>query len=437
MEYLALWMFFALTVLLFTGFPVAFTLLGTSLAFGLAGFGWAFFNLLPLRIWGIMSNFTLVAVPLFIFMGLMLEKSGIARDLLETMGKLLGRIRGGLVVSVILVGAVLGASTGIVGATVVTLGLIALPTLIKWGYDHRLSTGAITAAGTLGQIIPPSIVLVLLGDIVGVSIGDLFIGAVMPGLLLVLLYLIYVIVRIRLFPAEAGTVPMQDEKMREGSPIGRIVWGFLAPVVLILAVLGSIFAGVASPTEAAGIGASVSAILCIARRRLTIQVLREVMEATTQLTSMVFVILVGAAAFGLVFRGLGGDTVIRNLLLHIPFGKWGVLTTVMALVFVLGFFLDFIEITFIHIPVLAPIMASLGFDPLWFSILFAMNLQTSFLTPPFGFALFYLKGVAPPGVTTEEIYRGVVPFVLMQLAALAIVAAFPWIATWLPSVLAR
>jgi len=437
MEYLALWMFLALSVLLFAGFPVAFTLLGTALAFGLAGFGWAFFNLLPLRIWGIMSNFTLVAVPLFIFMGLMLEKSGIARDLLETMGKLLGRIRGGLAVSVILVGAVLGASTGIVGATVVTLGLIALPTLMKWGYDHRLSTGAITAAGTLGQIIPPSIVLVLLGDIVGVSIGDLFLGAVMPGLLLVLLYLMYVTVRIRLFPAEAGTVPRQDEKMREGSPMGRIVWGFLAPVVLILAVLGSIFAGVASPTEAAGIGASTSAILCIARRRLTIRVLREVMEATTQITSMVFVILVGAAAFGLVFRGLGGDTAIRDLLVHIPFGKWGVLATVMALVFVLGFFLDFIEITFIHIPVLAPIMASLGFDPLWFSILFAMNLQTSFLTPPFGFALFYLKGVAPPGVTTEEIYRGVVPFVLMQLAALAIVAAFPGIATWLPSVLAR
>ena len=428
-QYLPAWMFVVMTLLLLIGFPVAFTLLGTALFFGLVGFGWGFFQLLPLRIWGIMSNFTLVAVPLFIFMGVMLERSGIAGELLETMGGLFGRLRGGLAVSVVVVGALLGASTGIVGATVVTMGLLALPTMLKHHYSPELATGSITASGTLGQIIPPSIVLVLLGDIIGVSVGDLFMAAVIPGLILVALYCIYILVTARLHPERAPALTSVEVGM------GRVFRAMVPPLVLMVAVLGSIFAGIASPTEAAGVGATGATLLCIVNRRFNLEVLREVMEATTQLTSMVFVILAGAAAFGLVFRGLGGDQVIRGFLLHLPFGKWGILATVMAVIFVVGFFLDFIEITFIHIPVLAPVLHHLGFDAVWFAILFAMNLQTSFLTPPFGFALFYLKGVAPPGVTTEHIYKGIVPFVLLQLVALVIVVLVPQAATWLPRVL--
>jgi tripartite ATP-independent transporter DctM subunit len=430
MDYLAAWMFLVLTVLLLTGFPVAFTLLGTSLFFGLAGVGWDFLNLLPLRIWGIMSNFNLVAVPLFIFMGLMLERSGLAAELLEAMAMLFGRIRGGLTVSVVAVGALLGASTGIVGATVVTMGLMALPTMIKRGYQHEFATGTIAASGTLGQIIPPSIVLVLLGDIVGVSVGDLFIGALLPGLVLVVLYVLYVLIFAKLHPELAPTLPGSES----GPGTTRVLTALIPPLFLIVAVLGSIFAGIASPTEASGVGAAGAVMLCVLNGRWNRKVLQEVMEATTQLTSMVFIILVGATAFGLVFRGLGGDGIMREFLQHIPFGKWGVLATAMTVIFITGFFLDFIEITFIYIPILAPIMRSLGFDPIWFSILFAINLQTSFLTPPFGFALFYLKGVAPPGVSTTSIYRGIIPFVLLQILALAIVASFPGIATWLPAV---
>lgn len=436
MDYLAAWMFLVLTLLLMAGFPVAFTLLGTSLLFGLIGFGWDFFNLLPIRLWGVMTNFTFVAVPLFVFMGLMLERSGIATELLETMGALFGRVRGGLSISVVLVGALLGASTGIVGATVVTMGLIALPTMMKWGYRHELATGTIAAAGTLGQIIPPSIVLVLLGDIIGVSVGELFIGAVIPGLLLVLLYIVYIYIYALIRPKAAPAVTDQACGIEgQACDAKRVVRALIAPLVLILAVLGSIFFGIASPTEAAGIGALASIFLCMAHGKLNIQTLRDVSESTMVLTSMVFIILVGAAAFGLVFRGLGGDMIIRDWLTHLPFGKWGVLITVMTIVFILGFFLDFIEITFIHIPVLAPIIASYGFDPVWFSILFAINLQTSFLTPPFGFALFYLKGVAPPGIATAEIYRGIIPFVILQLIGLAAVIFYPELATWLPQVL--
>ncbi len=430
-EYLPAWMFVVMTLLLLVGFPVAFTLLGTALFFGLIGFGWDFFQLLPLRIWGIMSNFTLVAVPLFIFMGVMLERSGIAGELLETMGGLFGKLRGGLAVSVVVVGALLGASTGIVGATVVTMGLLALPTMLKHHYSPELATGSITASGTLGQIIPPSIVLVLLGDIIGVSVGDLFVGAVIPGLILVALYCLYILITAKLWPDSA---PALKEVNVDGQ---RIFRALLPPLVLMVAVLGSIFAGVASPTEAAGVGATGATLLCIINGRFNLKVLREVMEATTQLTSMVFIILAGAAAFGLVFRGLGGDQVIRGFLLGLPFGKWGILATVMAVIFVVGFFLDFIEITFIHIPVLAPVLHHLGFDAVWFAILFAMNLQTSFLTPPFGFALFYLKGVAPPGVTTEHIYRGIIPFVVLQLVALFIVILVPEAATWLPQLIGK
>ncbi len=439
MEYLPAWMFLVLTILLLLGFPVAFTLLGTSLLFGLIGFGWDFFNLLPLRIWGIMTNFTLVAVPLFIFMGVMLERSGLANDLLEAMSLLFGKRQGGLAISVVVVGGLLGASTGIVGATVVTMGLLALPTMIKRGYQHELATGTIVASGTLGQIIPPSIVLVLLGDIIGVSVGDLFVGALLPGLLLVLFYMAYVWILSRIKPDLAPPVPFEEIRKELGveSKWTYVARALLPPLVLMVAVLGSIFAGIASPTEAAGVGAFGALLLALANQRLNMKVLQETMLTTTHLTSMVFIILVGATAFGLVFRGLGGDMVVRDFISHIPFGKWGILATVMTLIFVLGFFLDFIEITFIHIPVLAPIMKSMGFDPVWFAILFALNLQTSFLTPPFGFALFYLKGVSPPGVKTEEIYKGVVPFVLLQLLALVLVALFPQLATYLPGKIGR
>ncbi len=437
MDYLSAWMFLALTVLLLLGFPVAFTLMGTALAFGLMGFEWNFFNMLPMRIYGIMSNYTLIAVPLFIFMGVMLERSGLAANLLQAMAMIFGRLRGGLAVAVVVVGALLGASTGIVGATVVTMGLLALPTMMKHQYQHELSTGTIAASGTLGQIIPPSIVLVLLGDIIGVSVGDLFIGAVLPGLLLVAAYIIYILIFSALRPEAAPPVLYKPDDEHKGEGLATYVLrALIPPLLLMILVLGSIFAGIASPTEAAGVGAAGATILCIANRKFSLKILRQVMEATTQLTSMVFIILAGAAAFGLVFRGLGGDIVIRQFVTHIPFGKWGVLLTVMMVIFIAGFFLDFIEITFIHIPVLAPIMKSFGFDPVWFSILFAVNLQTSFLTPPFGFALFYLKGVSPPGIETTEIYKGIVPYVLLQVVVLGIIILCPQIATWLPSVMA-
>lgn len=436
MEWLAGVMFLVLTILLMFGFPVAFTLLGTALAFGLIGFGWNFFNLLPLRIWGVMTNFSLMAVPLFVFMGVMLERSGIAEDLLETMALLFGRMRGGLAVSVVVVGALLGASTGIVGATVVTMGLLSLPTMIRRGYQKELATGTIAASGTLGQIIPPSIVLVLLGDIIGVSVGDLFMGAVIPGLILVLLYALYIVVLTRLKPELAPLIPDEEwkEVLRRGL-FKRVAKALAPPLVLIVSVLGSIFGGVASPTEAAAVGASGSIVLSIANRRFSFDVLRQVMDTTTRLTCMVFIILVGATAFGLVFRGLGGDNLVRAYLTQIPYGKWGVLAVVMVLVFIIGFFLDFIEITFIHIPVLAPILIHLGMDPLWFAILFAVNLQTSFLTPPFGFSLFYLKGVSPPSIQTGHIYRGIIPFVVLQLIGLLLCIFYPPLTTWLPRVI--
>jgi tripartite ATP-independent transporter DctM subunit len=435
MEALPLIMFGVLTLLLMVGFPVAFTLLGTSLVFGFIGFGWDLFNLLPMRIWGTMTNQTLLAVPLFIFMGVMLERSGLAEDLLETMALLFGRMCGGLAVSVVIVGMLLGASTGIVGATVVTMGLISLPTMLRRGYQTELATGVISASGTLGQIIPPSIVLVLLGDIIGVSVGDLFMGAVIPGMLLVGLYCVYIIIYSHFNKACAPTIP--DDEWQEILAAGlwkRVFKALVPPLLLMTCVLGSIFAGVASPTEAAAVGASGAVILSMVNRRFTFARLRETMMTTTVLTSMVFIILVGAGAFGLVFRGLNGDHVIRDYITHLAFGKWTVMLIVMTIIFVIGFFLDFIEITFIHIPVLAPIMHDFGFDPLWFAILFAINLQTSFMTPPFGFSLFFLKGVAPPYVRTGQIYKGIIPFVLLQLFGLGLVVIFPELATWLPTV---
>ncbi len=437
MEYLPGWMFLALTVLLMAGFPVTFTLLGTALCFGLIGFGWDFFNLLPLRIWGVMTNVTLLAVPLFVFMGVMLERSGLAEELLDTMGMVFGRIRGGLAVSVVIVGALLGASTGIVGATVVTMGLLAVPTMLKWGYRKELATGTVSASGTLGQIIPPSIVLVLIGDIVGVPVGDLFMGAVFPGMVLVCLYILYIMLAAWLKPEWAPAIPQSElDAMGRGELFKRIMVALFPPLFLMIAVLGSIFWGIASPTEAAAVGAVGATVLTVANRKFSMKILQDVMDSTMQLTCMVFIILVGAAAFGLVFRGLGGDGLVREFLGGIAedHSRWVVLAIVMGLIFVIGFFLDFIEITFIHVPVLAPIMLEFGFDPVWFCILIAVNLQTSFMTPPFGFSLFYLKAVTPPEITTGHIYRGIIPFVIFQLIGLLIIVFFPELATWLPKV---
>jgi len=437
MEYLAAWMFLALTILLMAGFPVAFTLLGTSLFFGLVGFGWSFFDLLPLRMWGRMTNVTLIAVPLFVFMGVMLERSGLAEELLETMGILFGRLRGGLAISVVVVGALLGASTGIVGATVVTMGLLAVPTMLRRNYQKELATGTVSASGTLGQIIPPSIVLVLIGDIVGVSVGDLFMGAVFPGLVLVALYMIYILGAAYLRPGIAPPIPQEElDAISRHQLLVRVSKALFPPLFLMVAVLGSIFAGIASPTEAAAVGAVGAFLLAVANKRFNMTMFREVMRTTLNLTCMVFIILCGAAAFGLVFRGLGGDTLVREFLggLADQYSKGVVLAIVMGVIFIVGFFLDFIEITFIHVPVLAPIMLEFGFDPVWFCILLAVNLQTSFMTPPFGFSLFYLKAVTPPEITTGHIYRGIIPFVAFQLIGLAIVAFYPPLATWLPNV---
>ena len=434
---MAAWMFLALTILLMAGFPVAFTLLGTSLFFGLIGFGWSFFDLLPLRIWGRMTNVTLIAVPLFVFMGVMLERSGLAEELLETMGILFGRLRGGLAMSVVVVGALLGASTGIVGATVVTMGLLAVPTMLRRGYQKELATGTVSASGTLGQIIPPSIVLVLIGDIVGVSVGDLFMGAVLPGLILVGLFMLYIAIAAYFKPGIAPAIPKEElDAISRRQLMMRVCKALFPPLFLMVAVLGTIFAGVASPTEAAAVGAVGASLLTIAGKRFNINLLREVMITTVRLTCMVFIILCGAAAFGLVFRGLGGDDIVREFLggLADVYSKGAVLAIVMGVIFFVGFFLDFIEITFIHVPVLAPIMLEMGFDPVWFCILLAVNLQTSFMTPPFGFSLFYLKAVTPPEVTTGHLYRGIIPFVLFQIIGLAIVVFFPELATWLPHV---
>lgn len=435
---LAGWLFFCATFLLLAGFPVAFTLLGTSLVFGVAGFGLNFFNLLPLRIWGVMTNFTLTAVPLFIFMGMAMERSGIATRLIESMGMMFGRVRGGMAISVVLVGALLGASTGIVGATVVTMGLLALPSMLRCGYSQTLATGVIAASGTLGQIIPPSIVLILLGDIIGVPVGDLFIGALVPGVLMVGLYIAYILVYAKVYPDRAPVVSALSGKddaceTAEDMPTPRELCGaFVPPLLLIVAVLGTIFAGVASPTEAAGVGAFGALVLAKANGRLDWTMLKQVMESTTRLTSMIFIILVGATAFGLVFRGLGGDHLVREFIAALPFGQWGVLFVVMALIFVMGFFLDFIEITFIQVPVVAPLMIEAGFDPVWLALIFAVNLQTSFLTPPFGFSLFYLKGVCPEGVSTTAIYKGIIPFVLIQMFVLGLCMAYPDLLLWLP-----
>lgn len=434
----AIILFILMFAMLLIGFPVAFTLGGVSLIFGYFAFGIDLFNLLPLRIWGTMTNYVMLAVPLFVFMGVMLEKSGLAEELLETMALLFGKLRGGLAISVVVVGALLAAATGIVGATVVTMGLLSLPTMMKRGYKTELATGTICAAGTLGQIIPPSIVLVLLGSILNVSIGDMFMGAVIPGLALVVLYLIYLTIVAIVKPENAPAMPAEDlAAFRSKGMYLRIFRAFLLPFFLIVAVLGSIFAGIASPTEAAAVGALGATLLTILQKKFNYTTLMAVMKETLTLTCMVFILLVGATAFGLVFRGLGGDTYIVELIESSNLTPNMFLVIVMAIVFVAGFFIDFIEITFIIVPVVAPIFQSMEMNLLWVGILFAMNLQTSFLTPPFGFSLFYLKGVAPTNVTTGHIYRGIIPFIIIQLIALSVVVIFPDTVYWLPKLLAK
>ena len=456
-EYLPLLLFLTVCLVLLLGYPVAFSLGGTALVFawlgGLAGyFDDAFLHALPNRLYGIMTNETLIAVPLFVFMGVMLERSRVAENLLDTMASLFGSLRGGLGISVTLVGMLLAASTGIVGATVVTMGLLSLPTMLKRHYDPAFSTGVICASGTLGQIIPPSIILVLLGDVLSaayqqaqldmgifspdtVSVGDLFVGALIPGLMLVLLYLVYQVVNALLKPDTVPAIPQQEREDDSRQVWLKVVKVLLPPLLLIVAVLGSILGGLATPTEAASVGAVGAMLLALSQGMLNLSTLKEVVTGTTKVTSMVFLIFIGASLFSLVFRGFGGDEVVTDLLTDLPGGVVGAMLVVMLVMFLLGFILDFIEITFVVVPIVGPVLLAMGLDPVWLGVMIAINLQTSFLTPPFGFALFYLRGVAPPEVTTGAIYRGVAPFIVIQLLMLGLLAYWPRLATWLPELL--
>lgn len=426
MEALAIILFISIFLLILYGYPVAFTLGGLSIIYAFCFLDPSSFTALPPRIMGIMSNYVLLAVPLFIYMGIMLEKSGLAESLLETMAILFGKVQGGLAISVVIVGALLAASTGIVGATVITMGLISLPTMLKRGYSPELATGTIAASGTLGQIIPPSVVLVLLGSVLNVSVGDLFAAALLPGLLLVGLYILYILIYARLHPNAAPCIPQEDIDEFKKEDFGKkVVQAFVLPLTLIVAVLGSIFAGIASPTEAAAVGALGATILTISQGKFNLKVLQSVMQDTTHLTSMVFLILLGATTFSFVFRELHGDEYLINLIQEANLSVTTFLILVMIVVFIAGFFIDFIEIIFIIVPVVAPIFLEFKVDLIWIGILLALNLQTSFLSPPFGFSLFYLKGVAPPEVTTQHLYRGIIPFVTIQLLFLIAVILFP------------
>jgi len=415
-EYIPLILFGLVFILILFGYPVALVLGGISVISGLLFFDIDFFYLVSLRIFGIMNNFVLLAVPLFIFMGMTLERSGIAEKLLETMAILFGKIKGGLAYSVIIVGGMLAASTGIVGATVVTMGLISLPTMIKRGYNTKLATGVIASSGTLGQIIPPSVVLVLLGSVLNISVGDLFTSALLPGLTLVILYLIYVLIISIIYPEFAPSMPNTlIKKFKNETGILEIIKAFILPFVLIFAVLGSIFAGIASPTEAAGIGALGALILSYFQANMNLKKLKIIMKETTSLTSIVFMILIGATSFSLVFRGLEGDKILINIITQADLTPELFIVLILFIVFIAGFFIDFIEIIFIIVPVITPILIALNIDLIWVGILLAINLQTSFLTPPFGFSLFYLKSVAPKGIRTKDIYYGIIPFVIIQL----------------------
>lgn len=457
LQLLPLLFFCVVCLVLMAGFPVALSLAGVSLIFAglgviLGAFDTAYLGLIPNRIYGILINQNLFAVPLFVFMGVMLEKSRIAEELLKNMALAFGRFPGGLGISVVLVGMLLAASTGIVGATVVTMGILSLPTMLKTGYKPSLACGTLCATGTLGQIIPPSICLVLLGEVISnayqqsqldsgvfapnfVSIGDLFAGAIVPGLLLVVGYALYVFAIAILKPEQAPAVKQVGPALTPAEVALALLRGLLPPVLLMIAVLGSILMGIATPTEAASVGAMGAMLLATFKRELTIPVLHAVSIETLRVTSMVYLILVGAAIFSSVFRGFGGDVLIEGWLTNLPGGVITATALVMLLIFLLGFILDFIEITFMVVPLVGPILLAMGVDPIWLGIMIAVNLQTSFLTPPFGFSLFYLRSVAPPEVSTTDIYRGVVPFVIMQIGLMLLLAVQPGLATWLPGFL--
>ena len=450
---LPLLLFIVVFIVLLAGYPVAFSLAGSALIFAAIGyftetFDPVFLEAIPNRIQGILSNELLIAIPLFIFMGVMLEKSKIAEELLDTMGQVFGGLAGGLGLSVTLVGMLLAASTGIVGATVVTMGLLSLPTMMRRGYSAEVATGTICASGTLGQIIPPSIVLVLLGDVISssyqqaqldqgifapesITVGDLFLGALIPGFILVGLYCVYLIIIAAVAPEKVPPIPEEERKVRKELWM-QVLTVLFPPILLIVLVLGSILGGIATPTEAASVGSVGAIILAWIKKTFTIQILRDVMHSTTEVTAMVFMILIGASVFSLVFRGFGGDDLVRDFLTDLPGGVFGAVLLVMIVMFLLGFFLDFIEITFVVIPIVAPILLSMDLNPIWLGIMIALNLQTSFLTPPFGFSLFYLRGVAPDTISTQQIYRGVIPFIVIQLFVIGMLAYWPSLATWLP-----
>ena len=431
-------MFVVAFAFIFTGYPVAFALGGTALAFAALGvqmgvLDWGLLSLFPLRTFGVMSNYVLLAVPFFIFMGTMLERSKLAEDLLHTIGMLFGPLRGGLALAVVFVGALLAAATGVVGASVVAMGMISLPVMLKYGYSQTLATGVITASGTLGQIIPPSVVLVVLADQMGISVGDLFVGSLLPGLLLAGLYALYVVGVAVVKPEAAPALPIEEREVGGTALLRRVAFVLVPPLLLILVVLGSIFAGVATPTEAGALGAVGAMALAAANRRLSLSAVRETALHTTKLTAMVVFLLIGSTAFALVFRGLEGDAWIQALLTSLPGEQVGFLVAANLVVFVLGFFIDFFEIAFIILPLLVPAAKVLGIDLVWFGVMLGVNLQTSFLTPPFGFALFYLRGVTPEEVPTSAIYKGVVPFIGIQLLGLGLIVAFPELVTALLS----
>ena len=452
-EYLSLLMFAVTFLVLVAGYPVAATLAGVGLLFAFIGIIFGIFDatilgFIPSRVFGIVTNQTLIAVPLFVLMGITLERTEIAKTLLESMSRLFSKFPGGLGLAVIIVGMLMAASTGIVGATVVTMGLLALPTLLEKGYDPKLATGTIAATGTLGQIIPPSIALVLLGDVLSnayqqaqlqqgvfapktVSVGDLFAGALIPGIVLVAMYSLFMFFQTTRQKHNSVAV----EKTRPKGNSYGLIKGFAPPFILIISVLGSILFGYATPTEAAALGAMGSLFLAALNRNLSFSILHEISQSTMRTTAMIFFILLGASIFSLVFRGFGGDDLVQSFFADMPGGVWGAVAVVMVVIFFLGFILDFIEITYVVVPIVGPSLMALGVDPIWLGVLIAVNLQTSFLTPPFGFALFYLRGVAPQSISTKTIYRGVMPFVTLQLCLLGFLCLWPKLATWLPSVL--
>ncbi|BEU05167.1 C4-dicarboxylate ABC transporter [Agarivorans sp. OAG1] len=418
-------MFFVALLMLLTGFPVAFVFGGVALVFGIFAEGIDLFAFMPYRIMSIMQNSVLMAVPLFIFMGIVLQKTRLAEQLLEAMGQLFGRVRGGLAVSTILVGALLAASTGVVGASVVAMGVISLPVMLKYKYDKRLATGVICASGTLGQIIPPSIILIILGDVMGVPVGDLFKAALLPGAVLVGAFIIYVLGVSFIRPEAAPALPKDEAAGHGVQPCWNAFKAIAPPLALMIAVLGSIFYGIATPTESSAIGGIGAILLSIIYRQFSWKIIYEAAIETVKVTSMVFAIFIGATAFSMVFSYTGGEEVIEEVMTSLPGEKWGFLILTMIVILILGFFIDFVEISFIVVPMLYPVAEILGIDLTWFAILIAMNLQTSFLTPPFGFSLFYLKGVAPPEVQTTDIYKGVMPFIILQILVLASILVFP------------